>query len=243
MPRLPLLPLLLTLIPALLAWPAKAVQARDALVLSAAPAEPVIEGMAVLREAYARLGIQVIFRDYPARRGLAEADAGGADGEAARMGGLGSELPNLIQVRPSIVSVQGVAVTCDPDLTIRDRRDLVPLRIGVHTGLRLSDKLVQGLDRVTQGHWDQLFHLLYLGRLDVIIGYDGIERTQAGHPGAERLRVIRPVRWRVPLYHYLNRRHADLVPRLEAVLERMRINGEMARLRAGAGAAHQRPAE
>ncbi|MGE4422052.1 MAG: substrate-binding periplasmic protein [Pseudodesulfovibrio sp.] len=227
------LPLLLALIPALLAWSAKDAPAFDGLVLSLAPAAPATQGAAVLKAAYARLGILVVFRDYPARRGLAEANAGGADGEVARMGGLAGELPNLIQVKPSIATVQGVAVTCDPDLAVRSRDDLVGLRIGVHPGIRLSEKLVHGLDHVVEGRWEQLFRMLYIDRLDVIIAFDGIERTQAGRPGAERLRVIRPARWRIPLYHYLNRRHADLVPRIEAVLETMRADGETARLLSG----------
>ncbi|MEZ7197949.1 substrate-binding periplasmic protein [Pseudodesulfovibrio karagichevae] len=230
MPRFSRLPLLLALIPALLAWSAKDAPAFDGLVLSLAPAGPAIQGAAVLEAAYARLGIPVFFRDYPARRGLAEANAGAADGEAVRMGGLTRELPDLIQVEPSIVTVQGVAVTCDPDLVVRSRADLAGLRIGVHPGIRLSEKLVHGLDHVVEGRWEQLFRMLYLDRLDVIIAFDGIERTQAGRSGAERLRVIRPARWRIPLYHYLNRRHADLVPRIQAVLETMRDDGEIERI-------------
>jgi polar amino acid transport system substrate-binding protein len=229
----PALRLLLTLVLplSLSAWPANDARAEDALVLSLAPTDPVMQGAVVLQAAYARLGIPVVFRSYPARRGLAEADSGTADGEVLRMGGLAEELPNLIQVEPSIAAVQGVAVTCDPNLIVHSRDDLVGLRIGVHPGIRLSEKLVHGLKHVVQGRWEQLFRMLYLDRLDVIIAFDGIERTQAGRAGAERLQVIRPKRWRIPLYHYLNRRHADLVPRIEAVLQAMRADGELARLR------------
>lgn len=230
MSRIPLLSLLLALIPALLAWPAKTVQARDGLVLSLAPAEPVSQGAAVLKEAYARLGIPVLFHDYPARRGLAEADQGAIDGEVLRMGGLSQRLPNLIQVRPSIVSVQGVALTCDPNLAVRGKKDLAGLRIGVHPGILLSEELVRGQAHVVEGRWDQLFRMLYLDRLDVVIAYDGIERTQAGRQAARRLRVLRPKGWRIPLYHYLNRKHAALVPRIEAVLRAMRVSGETDRL-------------
>lgn len=241
MPRPALSFLILTLIPILLAGFADHALSGDALVLGIAPTGPSAEGAAVLKAAYARLDIPVIFHRYPARRGLAEADAGMADGEAVRMDGLSRELPNLIQVRTPVASVQGVAVTCDPRLVIRDRADLVPLRVGVSPGILLSEELVRGLDHVIVGDWDRLFRMLYLDRLDVLIAYDGIERTQAGQPGAERLRVFRPRTWRAPLFHYLHRRHADLVPRIRAVLDDMRTSGEMDRLHARARAGKDLP--
>ena len=222
------LPFFLLLLPFLA--PNSPALAAEGLLFSIAPVRPVAGGAAVLKAAYARLGIPVTFKSYPARRGLTEANQGVTDGEAVRMGGLSAELPNLIQIEPPIATVQGVAVTCDPSLHVESRADLIHLRVGVHPGIRLSDKLTDGLEHVTKGQWDQLFRMLHRNRLDVVIGYDGIERTQAGQPGAARLRVIRPKSWYAPLYHYLNRKHADEVPRIEAELRRMRDSGEMRRI-------------
>lgn len=104
-------------------------------------------------------------------------------------------------------------------LVIREEKDPPPSKVGVAAGIQPFEKLIRGLDHVVVGNWDRFFRILYLDRLDVLIAFDGIKRTQEGRPHADRLRIFRPRSWRAPLYHHLNRKHAGPVPRIRALLD------------------------
>lgn len=188
--------------------------------------------LAVLQAAYDRLNIRVTGELMPAGRALAESDVGRTDGEVNRIAAIEQEHANLIRVDVPINFLDGVAYTCNPSLTVKDWDDLHDLRIGVRLGIRFAEQATRGMPNVTYANdYDKLFDLLVLHRLDVVISSRQVGYSQSRRPGCEKLRSLEPPLESLPLYHYLHKRHAELVPAITRILQQMTDSGEIAAIR------------
>jgi polar amino acid transport system substrate-binding protein len=73
-------------------------------------------------------------------------------------------------------------------------------------------------------------NLLLKGRLDALLVDRAWAEAEKAKPGMGCLRINEPPLVVVPLYHYLNRRHADLAPLITGELRAMRESGEIDRI-------------
>lgn len=213
------------------------VSAQDTLVFSAIentpPATTVGE---VLRQAYQKLGIQVTLQEYPGLRGLAYSNEGTTDGEAFRVAGIEKEYPNLIQVEvPVRFDHMHLFVKQGKEFVIEGWGS-IPKEyiIGYLRGLKFAEYAIveHGLQAEAVSSVEQLFLKLDAGRNDVIL--TGVED---GARWIQQLELHDIVRLDPPiqtnkLYHYLHVKHADLVPKITAVLKEMEANGEIQQIRA-----------
>ena len=197
------------------------------LKLGMTDAKPIYEASEVLKVAYAKLGIKLTIVPLPARRALMEANSGQSDGDVARMGGLEEQFPNLIPVNIPINTVYGAAFSCDANVKITSVEDLAQYKVGIRNGIRFAEKMTEGQHTVSLDSWDALFDLLFQGQIDAVIAFKGMEKTQHRRTGTDCLHMHLPLLHTHPVYHYLNRRNGNLVPKLEAVLKTMQANGEI----------------
>lgn len=188
--------------------------------------------LAVLRTAYERLGIAVEGRPLPAARALAEADAGNSDGEVNRIAEIENAHPELIRIPVAVNVLDGVAFTCRKDVTVPDWESLAPLRVGVRRGVRFAEIGTEHLGGLTIAtSYDTLFDMLLHGRLDVVVASRPVGEGQRRRTGSDCIRALKPPLHRTHVYHYLHKRHADLVPELTKVLRRMQADGTLHRIR------------
>jgi len=187
--------------------------------------------LSVLKVAYSKIGIRVQGLKLPAARSLEQSDAGLTDGEVHRIREIEAEHPRLIRIEVPINSVEGMALSCDGPVNTTDSDVFRKYRIGIKIGTIYAERLTEGMPSVTKLlSEDKLMDLLVAKRLDVVIGDRPWAERQTDMPGHECVRINEPPLVRIPLYHYLHIRHAELVPDLTRVLREMKESGEMDRV-------------
>lgn len=192
----------------------------------------------VIKEAFLRLGVPVSIIYQPPERALVNANEGNIDGDCWRVGGHSARYPNLIMVPEPVDAAAITVFTKDPDLVAATWDDLKPRNVGYITGWKILDANVRGTRSLVRvKNVDALFTLLDKDRIDValvdpLMGWAVIRRR-----GLAGMRALEPPLTRQDMHIYLNKRHADLVPKLAVVLRQMRRDGTMERLtRAGLAA-------
>nr|WP_315186587.1 transporter substrate-binding domain-containing protein [uncultured Albidiferax sp.] len=187
------------------------------------PLAAVAEG--VMKEAFKRSGLSAEFKGMPLARSIIMADEGRLDGELVRIADAVKTYPNLVAVPTPVVWLDVGIYSLDEKLVHLPRAELRAHTVGVTRGTLILTKYSQGM-HVTDAHnvaaaLDMLTH----GRFDIammiyIDGELGIARQQL--QGIYR----RPRYWASePLYFYLNKKHAALVPRINTALQAMQKEG------------------
>ena len=199
------------------------------LVFSSFPSD----GMAllfkrILTEAYGRIGYDVTVEGVPAERALVMSNQGVVDGEAARVPVIEPVCPNLIRVPTPLYVNRVVVFSRIGEIDLSHSWDgLYPYRVGVVRGYKFVDKMTASMNRVLAPDYHNLFVMLENGRLDVAVTeyFDVLPTLKEMQPRNVRIQVP-PLAYN-PMYHYLHKRNADLVPKIDAVLRDMRREGRM----------------
>ena len=185
-------------------------------------------GLAVLQEAYAKLGIKLETRNMPAERALLSSDAGFNDGEILRIEGIQKTYPNLVMVPADIFVTEGVAFS----RTIKGRlnngvADLKSYHVGIVRGIKFAERLTEGLTVTRAESNTSLFRLLDKGAIDVAIVARLSAMIELKKLGLTDIHVLEPPLSSYKMYHYLHKSKADIVPKLTAVLQEMKASGRM----------------
>lgn len=221
--------IVVSLIPALL-W-AASVAAQDRLTLGYGDNTMSAASLKVLQTAYARIGVTVDGRLMPSARSLEQANRGMTDGEVMRIAAVSEESPDLIRIDVPVNTVEGILLTCRAYLEQVSLDKARELRVGIRIGNRYAEMLTKGFPHVTRlPHMDNLLDLLLAGRLDAVLVDRYWAMTRMEQPEGEALLINDPPLAVIPLYHYLHRRRADLVPAITAELQAMRDSGEIDRI-------------
>jgi polar amino acid transport system substrate-binding protein len=193
----------------------------------------------IYTEAFRQLGIEVQFRIFPAARAQAEAMAGTVDGEVARSLEYESMQPVLMRVAESPMSIGMAAYARDPAIHLSGLESLrgTGYRVEFRSGYPVIARILAGLvppDKLSQiSHVEQGLRKVQLGRIDLYVDAEElIDPILAASP--PELANVRKagVLERRPIFLYLNRRHAELAPRVAEVLRKMRASGQLDQLHA-----------
>lgn len=200
------------------------------LVAAAGSVDTVVAEV-ILGEAYARLGYRLEVTRYPAERAIRLANLGRYDGEVQRIDRIGDSYPNLVQVYPAINHIDGGVFAVRDDIYIESWEDMRPYSCGLIRGIKFAERSTEGMDRYIVGGYNRLFTMLTHERFDLAVSpfLSGAYNLKRG--GFDTIKPAGPALERFELYHYLHNNKSDLVPRIEAELERMRANGELVAIR------------
>lgn len=192
-----------------------------------------VVALAVLRQAYARLGVTVNTRILPLRRGVQMADAGEIDGDLMHSAVPLMDWPRLIRIRVPIVRAVFAAYRRGAaDCPARLERDkLAGLRLAYMRGTRaVETQLPAELLLACNNNLDALRHV-QRGITDyAVLGQIETDALIVRHGMHDKIcKLAEPV-VTAELFHSLNQRHAELAARMERVLGEMQSSGELARL-------------
>lgn len=165
---------------------------------------------ALLKEAYRGLNIEIELITFPGKRSLVMSNTGECDGEVQRIDDMQSQFPHLLKVPTSLFFLESGVFCKDPNLEISGRESLSSSLIGIPRGIVYLERFTQGLNRIKVNNHDQLFQLLESGRVDCVLiskNY-GLEYLKK-HRLKAHMYTIPNVN--LPLYHYLNDKHVNLV--------------------------------
>lgn len=179
----------------------------------------------IVRQAFARIGENVLITHLPAERSLLNASQGINDGDLIRVDGLQSYYPDLVQVHEKLIDFEFVAFSKQPQILIDEWQDLSRYSVGIVRGWKIleekaADALLTQVDSLAL-----LMTLLETGRADLVI----YERL-AGLYAIQNMQItgvhqIEPPLAIQPMYLYVHRKHNDLVDPLVSALKEMKQDG------------------
>jgi len=188
----------------------------------------------ILRVASQRLGIDMNTWELPGARSLIMANHGSVDGELARIKDIETKYPNLIRIQVSCLDESiYLFVKSGKEFPVDGWGSIPPNYV---IGHRLGAKFIEHaatqfvIETAPVYSPKQMVTLLDKGRVDGIIGtpeHIGGIISKLGIKGVVMLES--PVHT-VCLYPYLNKKHAQLIPMLTAVLKEMEVSGEIQKI-------------
>ena len=210
---------LATLLCALLSAP---VQGQD-LQLYLIPDTPAhLEAWQVVRAAARRAGLDVSMQALPAERGMIMANKGELDGAIGRTMLAANAYPDLVAVpesiflyAPSAYSYKQIDVTGGWD-SLRGHT------VCMRRGYTLTERRTRGLPRQRLDNDASLLRMLRRGGCDIAIMDRRNKAVQAAMEGDRDLRKLSPPLEEVPLYLFLHKRHAALVPRFAEAIRQVK---------------------
>ncbi|MDM8550323.1 transporter substrate-binding domain-containing protein [Desulfobacterales bacterium HSG2] len=179
----------------------------------------------VVTEAYRRIGIEVVVRQYPGLRSLKYSNEGETDGELFRIAGINNKFPNLLMVSVPVNRLEGMVFTKQTKFPVSGWDSLKPYKIGIQRGIKFSHKGTEGMNRSIRDSNEVLFRILNAGRIDIVVmarvnGLKMLRKLKI--PG---IRALDPPIESYPLYHYLHKKNRHLKPEITATLQEMEKEG------------------
>lgn len=186
----------------------------------------------IVKAVFQELGLEAELLIYPTatERGMRNANEGVDDGLAMRVAGLENQYPNLIRVPEPVAINDFVAMSIKYRFATTGWDSLEPYEVSYIIGWKVFEQNVPaGKERTLVRDAEQLFTLLARDRTDVVLyeRWQGLAQTRAmGLP----VQVMEPPLARTPMYMYLHKKHAALVPRVAQALVKLKRNGTYARI-------------
>ena len=193
----------------------------------------------IYRDAFARLGRDVVFVDYPAARASVELDRGAVDGEGGRPLSYVDSSPNMVRLKVPLFEVNYVAFARRADLkpltgweSLRGFTGVVAYKTGVYTTTTNLPKVLPASQLIGLPETERGLKMLGLGRSDLYIDEEMTILTALTSPELADLPLVRAgILAVVGVYCYLHQRHAELAVKLGDVIAQMQKQGDIERYR------------
>ncbi|WP_342118159.1 substrate-binding periplasmic protein [Pseudoduganella sp. OTU4001] len=183
-----------------------------------------------LEAAAKRINITVVARPMSADRGVVEASMGQLDGAAGRSSGVEQKFPDLLRVPEPVYHYAPSAYSyMRPDVS-RGWASLRSYSLCIRRGLQLTTARTRDMARQQLADEVSMLRMLKEGGCEVAImdrNEPAAKAVMATDPG---LAQLKPALEEMPLYIYLHKRHAALVPKLAAALKQLRADGTLNKL-------------
>ena len=191
-------------------------------------------GGELLRAAYEHLGIEVKFNVMPAARSLVESSTGHVDGEIQRIYEIQQHHPTLIRVPTPFNSIDITAFSQKYNFAVKGWESLKGYRIGRVRGIKFMELGLASFDQNkihTVKSAGQLPKLTLSRRIDfyAIAKVNGV--VQLKKNGIKAIHFLSPPLASIKMYHYLHKKNAFLVPKIDGVFKKMIKSGELEKLR------------
>lgn len=188
----------------------------------------------IYTEVFRRLDRPFQLESYALKRQGLQIEAGVIDGESNRAYGYGAAQPTLVRVEESILELVLALHTGHPTLRLQRLEDLASteLQVEFRRGILLCENALKPLvpaHRLSDvATTEQGVKKLLSQRTDVYCDFT-VSLLMARHTpelaGASGVRTLIQVGNPVLTYPYLHRKHAELAPRMAAVLKQMKAEG------------------
>ena len=184
----------------------------------------------ILQEAYHRLGIKLVVHKLPGERTLFYANDGKMDGELYRKLGMEREYPNLVIVPVPLQTYEIVIFSHGTSFPVNGWESLRPYTLGFMRGIKIVQENTHGMKIEAVPTMQQAFEKMMMGRTDLVLGNRASGMAIVKAMNLEGVTVLEPPLASFPVYHYLNKKHEDLVPALTRVLRQMQADKTIERI-------------
>jgi polar amino acid transport system substrate-binding protein len=221
------LPVALLLCPIILAAPLHAEELQLSVISRSTTHSDLWKAAEV---AFQRAGIGAVVREVSPERSAVLANEGKTDGDVGRSAGLEKTFPNLIQVPEPIYQYAPTAFAYKRFDVAGGWDALRTHTVCIRRGLRQTEQRTRDLTRQVLADEATMLRMLAAGGCDVAIMERNNALARAAMTAEPPLQRLLPPMEVMPLYIYLHKSHAALVPKVAAVLKQMRADGTMHRL-------------
>ena len=153
------------------------------------------------------------------------------DGELYRKQGLAQEYPNLLMVPVPLLTFELVIFSRGTSFAVGGWESLRPYTFGFVRGNKVAQQNTKGMKAEQVATLQQAFEKLAMGRTDLVLGHRASGMAVVRSQKLEGITVLEPPLASFPVYHYLNKKHAALVPELTRVLKQMEADTTIERIR------------
>jgi polar amino acid transport system substrate-binding protein len=184
-----------------------------------------------MKEAFSRIGREVIVDWQPPERGIVNANNGIVDGDAGRIAGIGKQYSNLIQIPEKLMVADYVAFTLHSPFRPIGWQSLKPYHVAIIRGHKIAEANVVGTRSLMEVRdTEALFWVLNKNRVDVVV-CERLFGSMVAKMINSEIMVLEPPLARQDFYLYLNKKHEPLVSRISGALQAMKRDGAYERLR------------
>lgn len=187
----------------------------------------------VIHEAYQQIALKVDILSYPNMRSLMKSNNGEVDGELARISHINQRFKNLLQVPVVINHIDGYAFSAKDNLQVSDWESLREYELVCVRGLLFVEQNLsqRNIPCYQVSTYSQAINLLKIGRFDIavlpeITAISIIKKNNAKNVYIQGNRLIR-----VDLFHYLHKKNIHILPKITAVLQKMKTRGRIEEIR------------
>ena len=188
----------------------------------------------IMQAAFKRAGLPMVFSEQPAERSIALVARGIDDAECCRIPkAISRDYPGLVQVPEVVYTARFSAFAKQPLPAIDGFNALKEYSVATVSGWKI---LVNNLQRIKPetlhivDNAESMFQVLELDRIDIATyGYLSGKHTLA-KLGLKDIQVIVPPLASAPLYLFLHRKHAHLVPQLAQAIRSLKADGSIERI-------------
>ncbi|HEX5127881.1 MAG TPA: transporter substrate-binding domain-containing protein [Rhodocyclaceae bacterium] len=180
----------------------------------------------LLSQAYARLNVSVEWVPLPLARSEALLAAGLIDGEVVRLVDNPQLAGKVVRVDMPLMELATAVFAIDPDIKVNDVNGLSCCRVGINRNFRVSERLAHSAKTIERAETiADLVKMLKGGRVDVILGLhpSGTAPMRALADSADpQILVVKDELVKLPGYHYIAAKDADLSAPLAKVLREIK---------------------
>lgn len=179
----------------------------------------------VVKEAFKRSGLQAEFKRLPLSRSVAMANEGSIDGELMRISDAVKNFPDLVPVPTPVVMADVALYSMNEAVVNLPRAEQRKRKVGLTRGTLILTKHSQGMDITDTQTISTAFEMLANQRFEMIMMVFLDAELEVARRGLQNVHR-RPRYWASePLYFYLHKTHAALVPRINTAMLAMQKEG------------------
>jgi len=178
------------------------------------------EEISLLEEAYSQLRIEINWMDIPLKRSMIMVDSGELDAELFRIEAAMVDLHNVLKIDVPIGTYRIFAYSLEAN-HFSDISDLNGKTVANVRGSKIGHVIESRyqMENIEVNDILSVFKMVSSGRVDYVIYSERVTDDILSQSTAfGNIRKVPVLLFEVPAYHYINKRHAALVPKLERVL-------------------------
>lgn len=186
----------------------------------------------IIRDIYEKAGLEITIVPMPAVRATSESTAGKIDGETHRIEAYGDKHEELLIVPFSYYSIDTNLFTQQNNPAAgKSLSELSDYKFVILKGVSQSQELTRGFPRVQEFEDSEtMIRFLMMKRADFAIlsrlhGMEVLKELRA-----DDIIPLEPPVDETRLYHYVHKKHGDLVPLLMKTMKEMEQSGELAEI-------------
>ncbi len=181
----------------------------------------------VMLEAYQRADIKAKVMYYPGNRALKMSSTGATDAELYRISSIDKLYPDLVKIPVPLYLFEIRAFSKNVDFKPDGWESMKGYKLGVINGVKITEKLTEGLQVEAVNDLQHMFALLESERIDLALTTRVAGNISLKELNFKHIKALDPPVYSFPVFHFVHKSNSYLVPILTDVLTQMSNQGRI----------------